>query len=306
MTAVVAAIVVCNIFFAFLLNLHDSFIWQHILDPIALIACDSDDRKVVQLVKAIHDPLRMKIAENLLFWLLAFVVCVEFMRLLRHGHSVLDIIEGSQSVKLFEMKLLLKGHQEPGRLTDMLEKNNNRKRNHGISIADLGQFLVLLVNDQVDGVPDHSRKHDEYRGHAVDIQKGQIRNGGQDAAVYGPSKRDRREHGREEQREPVLIPAVVHHEREEHAQRYHECRQQTIYNKVAGLAGHATLHGDRRIGAHRVERVRIVLRALRYVIFDRMYFDVDVVVQLPYVFVQRCRFGHLGRYVVVLYNVQLV
>lgn len=66
-------------------------------------------------------------------------------------------------------------------------------------------------------MPNHGGKDNHNRRDTVDVEERHVGDCGKDTAVNGPSERDAREHGGEEQREAVLIPRVVHHEREEHA-----------------------------------------------------------------------------------------
>lgn len=156
-------------------------------------------------------------------------------------------------------------------------------------------------------MPDHCREDDHNGRDTVDVEKGHVGDGGQNAAVNGPSERDAREHGGEEEREAVLVARVVHHEGEEHAQRDHERGQETVDDEVAGLARHPTLHGDGRMRARALQLfVGKVERRLRQIVLHHVDFYVHVVVQLPDVLVQRRRLGHLGRYAKVLHDYDLV
>lgn len=144
-------------------------------------------------------------------------------------------------------------------------------------------------------MPDHGGKHNQNGVDTVDVEKREIRDGGQDTSMDGPSERDAREHGGEEKRESILIPFVVHHEREEDAERDHERGHQTVDDKVTGLARDATLHGDGRVAADVLELVHVEVGHLRDVVLDRVHFDVHVVVQLPDMFVETGGLGHFGR-----------
>lgn len=176
-----------------------------------------------------------------------------------------------------------------------------------IPIASLGEHSIAFVEDEIEGVPDHSGEDDHNGGDAIDVEKRHVGDGGQDTAVNGPTERNTGEHGGEEQREAVLVARIVHHEREEDAQRDHERGQQAVDDEVAGLARHPTLHGDRRMRARALQLlVGEVERRLRQVVLHHVDFDVHVVVQLPDVLVQRRRLGHLGRYAVVLHDYDFV
>ena len=106
----------------------------------------------------------------------------------------LEIVEVGELVESGELVALGEGHEEPDGLADMHNDGGDAEADHGVRVELFGQLAVLLVYDDVERVPQHCAEHDHYRRHTVDVQKRQIRDGGQHAAVNGPAECDAREH----------------------------------------------------------------------------------------------------------------
>ena len=75
-----------------------------------------------------------------------------------------------------------------------------------------------------------------------------------------------------------MITSVIHQEREKYAKRDDKCGQQTVYDKVAGLARHATL---KRYFAVTIVLISFVTQLVGVVVAQKLRSYIDVFMQLP-------------------------